>query len=385
MKRLFIAQNEHALRTAYTVDDKLTEVYVDPTGTASRVGHVYVARVKNILPGRFAFVDIGDAKNAFINLPNCHGLKKGDAITMQVYKDAYAEKGAYGGLQLKIKGRFVIVHESERGEIGVSHKITDAQERSRLRSAVHGVLKERKGFGAVVRTNALGQAEEAVENEARDLIARYFAIQQRAKYVQPPALLHPENDAHEALLTDLLTDDLDEIWLACPLKIQEAIIQILPSLKSKIHLYEGEVGLFDAYNITCQMERALEKTVYLPCGGHLTIEQTEACVVIDVNTGAFSGAENYSAAILRTNIEAAAVIAAQLTLRNLSGIIIIDFIDMKDRSHKQKLLDALAAEIKKDRIKTELVSMTELGLVQLTRRKTRPPLAHEHIPKAQNN
>jgi ribonuclease G len=379
MKRLLIDCRADRVSTAYTVDGKLKEMFIDPTGGGSLVGRIYVGRVQNILSGQFAFVDIGGDKNAFINLPANHGLKKGRPVLMQVYKDADRTKGPYGGQQLKLKGRLVIVFESHRGEIGVSHKITEPAERSRLRGAVYGALE--KGYGAIVRTFAEGYPEERLAEETGRLIALHRQITEKAQYARPPALLYPEGAEvlPENMLTDLLSDDIAEIWVSGPLfaGVRQAVADSAPQLAGRVFFYEDEEGpcLFDAFNINTQITKSLEKTYWLPCGGYVTFEQTEACVVVDVNTGSFSGQKDYRAAILQTNVEAAAAIAAQLTLRNLSGMIIIDFIDMKDRKDKAALMDALAREIKKDRIKTEIVGMTELGLVQLTRRKTRPPLA----------
>jgi ribonuclease G len=374
MKRLFIDRQPSRVRVAYTVDGKLKEIYIDPVGSESLVGQIYVGRVQNILPGQFAFVDIGTERNAFINLPRNHTLKKSQPVLMQVYKDAYDTKGPYGGQQLKIKGRFVIIFESPRGEIGVSHKITGPTERSRLRETVYGVLE--KGFGAIVRTNADGCTENEITAETGQLIALHHDIIERAKYAQPPVLIFPESSEAllGSLLTDLLSDDLDEIWISGGdfESIKATCTQIAPKLKNNIF---NNINICELNDIDRQTERALEKIVQLPCGGYLTIEQTEACVVVDVNTGAFSGVQDYRAAILKTNTEAAVAIAEQLTLRNLSGIIIVDFIDMKDRDDKTALLNILSEKIKNDRIKTEIVGMTELGLVQLTRRKTRPTLA----------
>jgi len=418
MKRLLIDCAANEIRVALLHDHLLTEIYIDPIGAPSLVGYIYVGRVQNVLPGQFAFVDIGHDKNAFMNLPRDHGVKKGDAILLQIYKDAHGTKGPYGGQALKIKGHHVITFPTPRGEIGVSHKIEDPQERSRLRKAVHATLE--KGFGAIVRTEAMGQDESIIKEETTRLIALHHDITTRAAYAKPPVRLYPAKNAAISfsntatpsddtadentidignpdftlpdtlpnLLIDLLSDDLAEIHVATADRspaflstLTSWINQIKPSLTSKIlHYNKIDNDLFASFNIPQQITRALAKTVHLPCGGHMTIEQTEACVVIDVNTGAFSGSNNYRAAILRTNLEAAAAIAFQLTLRNLSGIIIVDFIDMKDRNDKQTLLQTLASEIKKDRIKTELIGMTELGLVQLTRRKTRPPLHAVHAP-----
>jgi len=406
MKRLFIDRQPDCVRVAYTVDGKLREIYIDPIGNESLVGHIYVGRIQNILPGHFAFVDIGTQKNAFINLPRNHGFKNGQPILIQIYKDADRMKGPYGGQQLKLKGRNVIVRESARHEIGVSHKISDPQERSRLRGAVHPVLE--KGFGAIIRTHACGQPEGDLTEEAVRLIALHRDITERAKYAMPPVLLHPKKIAAlpEDLFIEMLADDLDEVWVSGmdTEDVKTTCAQFKHKLKKDILFTtdNGGTELFDVHNINRQMTRALEKTVILPCGGHITFEQTEACVVIDVNTGAFSGGSNFRAAVLQTNAEAAAAISEDLTLRNLSGIIIVDFIDMKDKADKTILMDTLAAEIKKDRIKTEIVGMTELGLVQLTRRRTRPPLSRmletdcphcggmgrlprENVPKPQYN
>ena len=350
MRKLLIDRTPDCVRYAVLHDGKLKELYIEPTDAASLVGQVYVGRIQNLLPGQFAFIDIGMEKNAFINLPRDHGLRKGDSILLQIYKDAHGTKGPYGGQQLKLKGSTVIIHESPRRAIGVSQKITDPQERTRLRHAVYAALEN--GFAAIVRTNAAAQPDETLAEETRQLMALHRDLTARAAFAKPPVRLHPAAHAPTDLYNDLTADPFDEI-------------------------HDG-ADIFDAHRLAPQIGQALQKAVPLPCGGHLTIEQTEACVVIDVNTGAFSGTNNYRAAILQTNCEAAAVIAEQLLLRNLSGIIIIDFIDMKDRADKEILLNTLAAEIKKDRIKTELVGMTELGLVQLTRRKTRPPL-HSYL------
>jgi len=343
------------------------------------VGQIILGRLDVVLPGQFAFVDIGTGKNALINITPKVKLKKNQPVLVQVYKDPTGTKGAYLGFEMRHKGRYVILFESPRSDIGVSQKITDEKERKRLRGLAQQALP--KGFGIIMRTNAKNQDSEAILSEIDALQLLHQQIHERAKHAAYPTVIYPEvlatSSPLTSLLPDILSEDLSEIWISgkdTDIIIQE-ISTITPSLSSRIFLYNEPPALFDTHNISPQISAALKKTVQLPCGGFITIEQTEACVVIDVNTGRFTGQNDLRTTILKTNLEAATAIAWQLVLRNLSGIIIVDFIDMAHDQDKSVLLDALSLEIKKDRIKTELVGITELGVVQLTRHRTREPLA----------
>ena len=377
MTRLLVECHGGQVRTALTIGGKLREIYIDPVENASLAGQIILGRLDAILPGQFAFVDIGTGKNALMNTSRDVPLKKGQPVLVQVYKDPTGNKGAYVGMELRLKGRYVVLLEGPRGEVGISQKITDENERKRLRVAARQALP--KGFGVIVRTGAKGQAPETISSEIEELRLLHQRIQARAAHSTFPALIYPDVPTVESrlsvLLSDLVSYDLSEIWI-CGLDfdtIKRAITDIMPGLEDRV--YKHGPGLFNAYNINGQISAALKKTVQLPCGGFITIEQTEACVVIDVNTGRFTGQKDFRTTILETNIEAAACIAWQLALRNLSGIIIVDFIDMPREEDKSALLGAFTGEIKKDRIKTEIVSITELGLVQLTRQRTREPLA----------
>jgi len=385
MKRLLIENQEGQLRTALTIDDKLREIYIDPAENASLTGQIILGRLDAILPGQFAFVDIGIGKNALMNTSPQVPLKKGQPILVQVYNDPTGTKGAYVGMELRLKGRYVVLIESPRSDIGISKKIGDEKERKRLKAAVAHVLP--KGFGVIIRTNAQGQEPDTVATEIKELLLLYQKIQTRAAHSVFPALIYPETPTTASrlavLLADLVSDDLAEIWVS-GLDfdvVKQAITGIMPGLANHLYHYtshskeQGGLSLFDSYNITAQISAALKKTVQLPCGGFITIEQTEACVVVDVNTGRFTGQKDLRTTVLETNIQAATCIAWQLALRNLSGIIIIDFIDMEREEDKSALLGAFWDELKKDRIKIELIGITELGLVQLTRQRTREPLA----------
>ena len=377
MTRLLIESHEGQVRTALTIQNKLREIFIDPAENTSLAGQVILGRLAAILPGQFAFVDIGTGKNALMNTSHDVPLKKGQPVLVQVQKDPTGSKGAYVSMELRLKGRYVVLMESPRREVGISQKITNESERKRLRTAALEVLP--KGFSVIVRTSAEGHEPEKIAAEMEELQHVYQKIQARAAHSTYPALIYPEVVTEvsrmASLLADLLSDDVCEIWVSGLNfnKIKQAVTGIMPSLESRV--FEHDLGLFDVHNINAQISAALKETVQLPCGGFITIQQTEACVVIDVNTGRFTGQKDLRDTILETNIEAAVCIAWQPALRNLSGIIIVDFIGMAREDDKSALLGALADEIKKDRIKTELIGITELGLVQLTRQRAREPLA----------
>ena len=379
MKRLFIESSEGQVRTALAIDGKLREIYIDRLEKGSMVGQIILGRLDALLPGQFTFVDIGTGKNALMNISPKDRLKKGQSVLVQVYKDPTGTKGAYVGMELRHKGRLAILFKNPRNEIGISQKITCEKERKRLRGVALQALP--KGFSVIIRTNAQCQEPDALVSEIEALCLLHQQIVERAEYATFPAVIYPLASAMpsqlSSLLSDMLSDDLYEIWISGPDTIGQAIIEMMPSLAGRVFQYNYTEGpsLFDAYNISAQISAALKKTVQLPCGGFISIEQTEACVVIDVNTGRFTGQNDLRETVLKTNQQAAACIAWQLALRNLSGIIIVDFIDMKNEQDKSALLGAFADEIKKDRIKTEIIGITELGLVQLTRKRTREPLA----------
>jgi len=386
-KRLYIESQDGQVYTALTIDNKLSEIYIDPAESGSMVGQIILGRLDAILPGQFAFVDIGTGKNALMNTSRDVPLKKGQPILVQVYKDPTGNKGAYVGMELRHKGHYVILFESPRHDIGISQKISDEKERKRLKAIAMQAVP--KGFGVIVRTNAKGIEAEKIISDIKALEALHGYVAAKAKHSIYPSLIYPEASAVpsqlQPMLLDMLSGDLYEIWISGLDfdSLKQAIVVIEPSLEGRIFHYctenahnytENTHTLLDAKNISPQITAALKKTVQLPCGGFITIEQTEACVVIDVNSGRFTGQQDFRSTALTTNLEAAVCIAWQLALRNLSGIIIIDFMDMKHEDDKSVLLDALSTEIRKDRIKTEIIGITELGLVQLTRRRTREPL-----------
>jgi len=344
MKRLIIDERGPAVRTAYLVDGKLEEIFIDYKDGGSIVGHIINGVVKNILPSRFVFIDIGQEKNAFMNLPENIKLKAGQYIPVQVRKDATADKGANLSHILQFKGRYAIVHPGF-GEIGVSKKIVDKTERKRLNQLTASVLPS--GYSCILRTPAINISSEDLEAELFQLIKMCEKIRKAAGHAPAFKTLYQDN-----ILNDL--PDVDEIITSAN--------------------WDGDEKVFDAFDIERQIAKALHRNVWLPCGGFVTIDPTEACIVIDVNTGKFEGKKNYRETVLKTNLEAAVVIAKQISLRNLSGMIIVDFIDMQKEEDRIQLLNVFTRELKAMRIPADIVGMTPLGLVQLTRRKQREPL-----------
>lgn len=378
MKRLLIDHRPDGIYTALTENGKLTELFIDPVSQntaaeGSWVGRVIVGRIKTILPGQFAFVNIGGKKNAFINLLKEHGLKAGQPVLVQVQKDAVGTKGMYVALEISLKGRLVVLAQGSTQTVGVSRKIEDEPESRRLRKIARKHLPP--GYAIIVRTNAVGQTQEAIAEEIEALHKIHADIITRAEFARPPATLYPSSQSatvSQSLLSDILSDELEGILISTEkddtfAALKNSICQLLPCLESKI--------LRKNINLKKQIKAALEKEVRLLCGGFITIEQTEACVVIDVNTGSNVGKINYSETVFETNLEAAVEIAAQIRLRNLAGIIIVDFIDMQQAADKAALLNTFTAELKKDRITLELEGFVGLGMVLLTRRKTRPPIS----------
>jgi ribonuclease G len=332
--------------------------------------------VKNILPGQFVFIDIGAEKNAFMNIAHGHSFSLGSPILVQVRKDSFGSKGPCVTEQLVVSGRLAIIYKSPGVDCGVSRKITEKRERARLRKIALETLPA--GYGVIMRTNSARRDEAEITEELAKLVTLHTRITDRARYAKPPITLHEQNP----LLNDLLSDDIAELWVNDAARYEEvrrAVQAAAPELAERVLFYRAtetdQRSLFDAYGVESQILRALQKRVWLPCGGFVTFEQTEACVVVDVNTGKFSDGKNARSTVLRTNMEAAACVAAQLPLRNLSGMIIVDFIDMRMEEDKVKLSAFFAEELTKDRIPTYIVGMTELGLMQLTRKKMRPPLA----------
>jgi len=378
-------------RIALAEDGELKELYYESKRDESLVGNIYAGRVANVMPNlQAAFVDIGVGKNGYYYYGNARAVsdaeknlakpKVGDTLILQVEKDAVGSKGAVLSANFSFPGKFLVLLPKDAGEIGVSRKITSSEERSRIREIVAELLPE--GCGAIVRTNGEGKTKEEFAKEISVLAAKAEELK-TGEYLKPPALLLQENHPVRRAARDFYAPDVDEYVVNDTFAYEELLEtgdyngENQPVLK----LHQEKLPLFESYFLESQSEKALDEHVWLKSGGFLVIEETEACVVIDVNTGKAAGKGDLQKTILKTNLEAAEEAAKQMRLRNLSGIIIIDFIDMADENAQREVTRRLEAAVKKDRIKTVVVGMTELGLMQVTRKKTRPSLKRQMTTK----
>ena len=376
----------HQIRIAVIEDGQLVEYFVEDTENKSIVGNIYIGRVEAVLAGmQSAFVNIGQDKNAYYYYGNNRAEtdksaekskkpKVGDSIIVQVQKDAVATKGAVVTDKISLAGKFIVLLMEEKQEIGISKKIEQKQEKIRIEKCVRDKLPE--GYGMIVRTNGEGKTEKEFQLEIDTLFKKAEKIKQQSTYLKPPMLLYEYGDVVLKELKDIA--NIDEIVVN-----NEQIFEEVCKEYQNVILSEKKGSLFAQYFVEKQSEKALDKKVWLKSGGFIVIEQTEACVVIDVNTGKYTGKKNLEQTILKTNLEAAEEIAKQLRLRNLSGIIIVDFIDMAEEEYKEILIKAVKQAVKKDHMKTAVVGMTELGLLQLTRKKTRPSLQQTITTKCQ--
>lgn len=378
-------------RIALAEDGELKELYYESKRDESLVGNIYAGRVANVMPNlQAAFVDIGVGKNGYYYYGNARAVsdaeknlakpKVGDTLILQVEKDAVGSKGAVLSANFSFPGKFLVLLPKDAGEIGVSRKITSSEERSRIREIVGELLPE--GCGAIVRTNGEGKTREEFEKEITVLAEKAEKLK-KGEFIKPPALLLQENHPVKRAARDFYGPDVDEYVVNDKTAYEELFAtgdyngENQPALK----LHGEKLPLFESYFLESQSEKALDEHVWLKSGGFLVIEETEACVVIDVNTGKAAGKGDLQKTILKTNLEAAEEAAKQMRLRNLSGIIIIDFIDMTDENAQKEVTKRLEAAVKKDRIKTVVVGMTELGLMQVTRKKTRPSLKRQMTTK----
>ena len=404
-KRIIADASPHEVRVALMEDGVLKEIQIEQRGHERLVGNIYKGRVANILPGmQAAFVDIGLSKNAFLyagdiladetdfyfsdNHDEQERVKKklevqnikkllnqNQEIMVQVLKQPGGTKGARVTTHISLPGRLVVLMPTV-DHVGVSKRIENEEERERLKHLVEEARPD--NVGVIVRTVAEGVDEESIIGEVKFLSRLWQRIQEKADFVSAPRLIHAEETLLFRTVRDVFTRDVEAFIINDKDYFEkvQAVVNILdPSIKDKVMLYEQKENIFDYYEVESKIEKALERKVWLKNGCYLVIDETEALTVIDVNTGKYIGEDNLQDTILNANIEAAQEIANQLRLRDISGIIVIDFIDMESLENKKAVIDALEAALKKDRVKTNVLGMTELGLVEMTRKKTRRKLS----------
>jgi ribonuclease G len=392
----------------------LQEVHIERARARGIVGNVYKGRVVRVLPGmQAAFVDIGQERAAFLHASDIrppagragepeagrgnggvavaerrpeavHAMQihelvhEGEDVVVQVVKDPLGTKGARLTTQITLPGRY-LVYMPYSTHIGISQKIGDDATRERLRNLVKSAIQDSEDGGYILRTLAETAAEEEIETDIRYLRRVWGVCQGRIKTVATGALIHEDLPLAIRAMRDLVRGSVEKIRIDSRETYTKAIdfaINFMPEIAERIEYYPGERPIFDLYSVEDEIQKALARKVPLKSGGYLIVDQTEAMTTIDVNTGAYVGKKNLEETLFKTNLEAAQAIARQLRLRNLGGMIIIDFIDMADPEHRRQVLRALERALTRDRTRVYMTEMSTLGLVELTRKRTRESLEH---------
>ncbi|MCR5830029.1 MAG: ribonuclease E/G [Lachnospiraceae bacterium] len=392
MKDLVIVKDKDKVITSLFDGNELVEVQIEDLEAGELLGKIYLGKVKNIISNiNAAFVEIEGGRMCYLSLdevvnPVCAGvfhdgpLRAGDEIIVQITKEGSALKAPQATADFCLTGRYlVLVHG--RNVLGISKKVEDPGERTRLKSIVGDFTREKCGF--IIRTNAMYCDEAMLRAEAENLLEVYDRLVTEGVHRKPFSLLYRTKPSYIWAVRDLCSTDIDRIRTNDE-EIFDSVIEYMKTTgqddtdKVELYISEGPLDLCGLYKLKDKIEDALKERVWLESGAFLVIQPTEACTVIDVNTGkAVSGKKGQQETFFRINIEAAREVAKQLRLRNLSGIIIIDFIDMVGGEHREALMKELRDLCKEDRIPTRVVDMTKLNLVEITRKKTRKPLAQQ--------
>ena len=361
MKEIIISHKRGVSCAAVIEDGELNGIYFD---TPQLVGNIYKGRVKNFLPGmRAAFVDIGLDKNAFLQFKAAQKFSVGESVLIQIEKEESGAKGARATQNISLAGRLVIFLPT-LNYIGVSNKIRGA-ERDRLHKLAKRIRPTDSGL--IIRTAAEDCDEDSLLNDLAKLQAAWARILERYKKRKPPALLYSDNDLIEKILRNDFSQDA-EIFVD-NLKIYRRLTEIIPA--EKISFYEDDAPIFESFGVAEEISTINRRELTLPSGGQIVFDKTEALTAVDVNTGKFIGHTDFDETILKTNLEAAELILKQLRLRDIGGIIIVDFIDMDSDVHKKILMNFLRERARMDRNKTKIVDMTPIGLVEITRHSSR--------------
>ena len=380
-RQILVSAEPNELKVAVLEDGRLCEIYVERKGRRPLAGNIYKGKVENVLPGmEAAFVDIGLEKNGFLYVEEVmvhedpdkrpkkitQMLKSGQEILVQVVKDPMGTKGARLTTQLSIPGRFLVFVPDGDG-VGVSRRLSD-EERQRLRQVCRELKV--KNAGLIVRTAAEGASKKELVNDLKFLEKMWQTVQGREKSAKAPAMIYSEMEVPLKVMRDLFNETYERVLVDAQRehdKIRSFLRKTSPELAERVEMYQGSKPLMETYGVDEEIKKALERRVDLPSGGYLVIESTEALTVIDVNTGRYVGRTRLEDTILKTNIEACSEVVRQLRLRDIGGIIIIDFIDMARPRNRQQVLETLGKELESDRTKTYIVELSPLGLVEMTR------------------
>ncbi len=415
-REILISGAPRETRVAILEDDRLVELLVDRPDARRSVGDIYLGRVEAVLPGiQAAFVDIGAEKSAFLHasdliesededeepedededdeeedaggargrggrgrrkVPNvADELKRGQTKLVQVTKEPISTKGPRVTAQISLAGRF-LVYMPYASKVGVSRKIESREQRTRLREMVARLVPKDSG-GWIIRTVADDLTEEKCRREIDHLHGLWKKITRKASSVRAPALVQRETSLTRGIVRDLFSDKVDSLLVDSKQlyhEIESYLKQVDPDLVQRVKQFEGQTSLFDEYDIEDEIRTLFQPRVELPTGGYIIIQPTEALTSIDVNTGRYTGKKDPESTILKTNVEAAREVARQLRLRDIGGIIVVDFIDMESRGNRDKVLQELRTHLGRDRARTKAYAVSELGLIEMTRQRVRPSL-----------
>ncbi|MDP2913552.1 MAG: Rne/Rng family ribonuclease [Candidatus Omnitrophota bacterium] len=416
LKEIFINITHHEKRVAVLLDKHMEEFYVERPDYVNLLGNIYKGRVESVLPGMgAAFVDMGLAKNGFLyvsdvvaggagyeklngegtdedeiervekqrSLPSiAQLLKKGDEVLVQVVKEPIGTKGARLTAHVSIPGRFLVLMPFDN-HIGLSKRIESREERDRIRKILEE-LQLPKDIGFIVRTAAQGVSQKDFMRESRYLLNLWNHIKIRAKRAKPPQLLHQEYDIILRVARDMFTNDVSKLEIDSKndfRRISRFLRILAPHLRQRLKFYFDKVTLFEKFDIERQIAKIYDRIVQLKSGGYLIFDQTESLVAIDVNSGKFVGKRNLEDTVFKTNLEAAEEIPRQLKLRDLGGIIIIDFIDMEYPAHRKTVFKTLEKHLEGDKAKTNILNISSIGLVEMTRQRVRKSIESKSYEK----
>jgi ribonuclease G len=408
-REILINSDPHETRIAILENKMLAELLVERADRRRRVGDIYKGRVNAVLPGmQAAFVDIGLPKTAFLHVSDLveslvdyddmddgpldedeeeervfkgsvkieDHLRKGQEILVQITKEPIGTKGSRVSGQVSLPGRYLVLMPGA-DHVGISRRIEDRNERQRLKKLLAGLRPSKAGM--IVRTAGEGKAKRHFNSDIRFLARLWKRIEGKAAKTRAPVLLHRDMELVAGLIRDIFTEDVHRIVIDSRKNHRQILSYVKsfsPELKDRVKLYTGKTPIFDYYGLESEIEKAMNRKIWLKKGGYITVDQTEALVAIDVNTGRYVGKKNQEETSTKTNLEAAREIAKQLRLRDVGGIIVIDFIDMEVESNRKAVSDELRARLRKDRARTKAFPISELGLVEMTRQRERPSLLH---------
>ena len=388
MEEILINVTPQETRVAIVAAGVVQELLIERAASRGLVGNIYMGKVARVLPGmQSAFVEIGLTRAAFLHVADIRDhkdqpiektLAEGQPILVQVVKDPIGSKGARLSTQVSIAGR-LLVYLPKDPHIGISQKIEDENGRAALRERLRELLPADERGGYILRTLAETASEDELRADLAYLRHLWQTIHERSAGAEAPKLLYQDLSLAQRVLRDMVNVETTRVLVDSRENFQKLAAfseRYMPQVRARLEHYSGERPLFDLYNVETEIERALSRRVELKSGGYLMIDQTEALTTIDVNTGGYVGSRNFDDTVFKTNLEAAQAIARQLRLRNLGGIIIVDFIDMDSAEHRNAVLEELRRAMARDRTRVTLNGFTALGLVEMTRKRTRESLAH---------